>query len=117
MEVKILVYDSQIGYYEFLKHVFTRKFGILRLFKKEKTIEDDYRMMVFFLHTEMELLDFFRLYRKDIPVILASSVQGNNFQMKYTGNGNIYHLDLTSHKDKLQQEIQKLFSRLLPEMQ
>lgn len=98
--MNVLVYDNQMAYYELLRTNFSGKHNIMYYpFLNGKSPDYVCEVIIFFLHDELELLDFVKLYNKDIPVILG--IGGEAKFEGFTSEGNIYYL----HLDKLKQEI------------
>lgn len=93
MNIKILVYDNQVGYFELLSSSFPGyAFALYKPGKNKR-----YDAIVFFLHDEIELLDMVRLYTGDIPFILASAnTKAGSKNMK-----NLYTVDAGHTRDVL----------------
>lgn len=111
MSMNILVYDNQVGYYQLLRDTMAREMNVSR-FSGSKSCRD-YQVLVFFMTDEMELLDFMKLYKQNIPVIFASSGDVSKSLDTLNKEGNIYYLNLSQHKENIEKHIKQLFSSLL----
>lgn len=109
--MNVLVYDNQMAYYELLRTNFSGSHKIMYyslLISKSSDYVCD--VMIFFLHDELEMLDFVKLYNKDIPVIL-----GIGGAAKFEGvsaEGNIYYLHLDKLKEEILEDVALLLQRI-----
>jgi hypothetical protein len=71
---KRVVYDSQNYFSRFLKYQFKGKFGFdsFRNFKSFETGIKDYSVIVFVIYSEEELVDFMKIHKKGIPLIVCT---------------------------------------------
>jgi hypothetical protein len=109
--MKILIYDNQFAYYELIKTSFPQGYEF-HLFNAEEnnSVDTEYDMLMFFLHDELEMLRFMKLYKQDIPVMLGlSSMNKVNDIMT---EGNIYYLHLDKFKEEIVEDIKKLLQKV-----
>ncbi|MFW0739975.1 hypothetical protein [Flavobacterium sp. T12S277] len=71
---KGLIYDSQKYFSRFLKYEFKEdySFDTYCNFKYFDKVLDKYSVIIFVIYSEEELLDFIKVYRKEIPLIICS---------------------------------------------
>lgn len=110
MRTKILVYDNQLAYYELLRAAFLNNYNfiIANLNKIESAI-NEVDMMFFFVYDEIELIDFVKIYREDIPVILGLS--GDKIRENLLTQGNIHYLNLNKLKNELIDDISLILNQ------
>jgi hypothetical protein len=110
--MKILVYDNQLAYFKLLKTNFNRSYNFI-LFdsNRMKEVDSEYGMVLFFVNDEIELLDFARLYREEIHLVLA--ISGRNRPIDFTMKGNIQYLNLDKLKDELISDVTMLLEKLV----
>lgn len=112
MGTKILVYDNQHAYFGLLKTAFLHKYQfVLSEVGKLESADSEVDMIVFLLYDEIELLDFVKLYRQDMPVILGLS--GMNKPNNFATHGNIHYLNLNKLKNEIINDITMLLEMLL----
>lgn len=110
MEMDVLVYDNQVGYYEFLKN--TIQVGGFNFVKfDERKNSSGYDAIVFFMQNKFELMDFVKIYRDDLPVIFCSSTRSNAIEKNYNSyTSNIRFLDLAMPKEQMSHSLLSTFS-------
>lgn len=109
--MKILIYDSQFAYYELIKTSFSEKNEIFLFTQGEdESVDIEYDMLMFFLHDELELLSFMKLYKEDIPVLLGLSQMNiiNDSRLE----GNIYYLHLNKLKNEIIDDVQNVLDNV-----
>lgn len=109
--MNVLVYDNQLAYYELLKFNFSDSCNF-ELFSLENSDANGvlYDVIVFFLYDELELLDFIKLYNKDIPVIFGISPKDKEEEIAIEDN--IYYLHLDKLKDEIINELGLLLEKM-----
>ena len=112
MGTKILVYDNQYAYFELLKTTFLCEYQfVLSESGKLESVDLEVDMIVFLLYDEIELLDFIKLYRQDIPIILGLSRM--NMPNNFATRGNIHYLNLNKLKNEIINDITAQLKMLL----
>jgi hypothetical protein len=103
----ILVYDNQLAYFEILKASFSKgyKFIPASLNHTENTV-GEIDMILFFVYDEIELIDFVKVYREDIPIVLGLS--GVERDQDFPANGNIHYLNLNNLKDEIIEDVSRM---------
>jgi len=105
MDIEILVYDNQLGYYDLLREELRTGY----VFTLYPSYTDDspakHDAVIFFLNDGIELIDLAKLYDEKLPFILAST--------KITGDGllkreNLFNVNLNLTKDALVKEFKKI---------
>ncbi|ALM49746.1 hypothetical protein AMR72_13045 [Flavobacterium psychrophilum] len=109
--MNVLVYDNQMAYYELLRNNFSGSHNIMH-YPLLNSKSSDYvcDVMIFFLHDELEILDFVKLYNKDIPVILG--IGGAAKFESVTAERNIYYLHLDKLKEEILEDVALLLQRI-----
>lgn len=107
----ILVYDNQQAYFELLKSNFsqTHQFNLFNSGQIESAVSE-YDMLFFFIYDELELLDFIKLYRNDIPVVLGHWAL--NHVEVFEEQGNIHYLHLNKLKGEIISDVELLLKTL-----
>ena len=110
MGAKILIYDNQSAYFELLKANFSNEYEFI-LFNSNnpESVDLECDMIFFFVYDEVELLDFVKLYREDIPVAIALSDIATSVNFKIQGN--IHYLNLNKFKNEILTDISLLLKR------
>jgi len=110
--MKVLVYDNQDGYFEFLKDVIADKnLEGLQCVKHAHSPQADCEVLFFFLQSDFELLDFLKLYREDMQVVFGCCTTKQHSGRDLTGQDtNMYFLDLSCHRQQLASEVTQLLS-------
>lgn len=108
---KILVYDSQHYFANFLKYKFGKNFDFAILKKNKKNeefnlVEKDFCFVFFVFYSDMDLYDFMQLYIKDIPIVVAS----DNIEVlkKMSRLNNVFVLDISLKKNEIADNIKNL---------
>lgn len=111
MNTKVLVYDSQEGYFELLKKSI-RDCNFILYKNSNTTMMQDVGMIIFFMSDRLELADYIKLYRRNIPIIFGltnkASFKGKDHEKK----GNIYFMNLDMHKQSLLKYVNKIINKL-----
>jgi hypothetical protein len=107
MNIKVLVYDNELGYYQMLRE--SIKDGVDFILHSIKSNLKEYDAIVFFLSSAIEAIDLAKLHRDDMPFVLAAN-NGHNF-VQYRDNTCIVNLAQT--RDEIIYEFKILFSELL----
>ncbi|MFW0739986.1 hypothetical protein [Flavobacterium sp. T12S277] len=111
---KGLIYDSQKYFSRFLKHEFQEdySFDAYCNFKYFDKVLDKYSVIVFVIYSEKELLDFLKVYRKEIPLIICSF---NNGILSELGKiEEVLLLDTSKLKPEIINELKSYFNYLIP---
>lgn len=96
----VLVYDNQLAYYELLVTHLSGEYNFVLYSSLNGVKADpDWSAMIFFLHDEVELLDFVKLFSKNVPLLFGISQKDKEDDIVIEDN--IYYL----HLDKLSDEI------------
>lgn len=112
MGTKILIYDNQYAYFELLKTTFLHEYQfVLSKAGELESADLEVDMIMFLVYDELELLDFVKLYKEDVPVILGLS--GVNKPNNFTMHGNIHYLNLNKLKNEIINDITLLLEMLL----
>lgn len=97
MDIEILVYDNQQGYYDLLRAEISG--FVFTLYKSgNKNNVSKYDVVIFFLSDELELIDLAKLYDGNVPFILASTKIKEDVLIE---KENLYGADLILTKDAL----------------
>ena len=109
--VKILVYDNQLAYFKLLKTNLSGSYTFtLSDLNSVKGFDSEYNMVLFFVNDEIELLDFARLYRGEIPFMLA--ISGRDKPIDFAMKGNIQYLNLDKLKNELIYDVAMFLEKL-----
>lgn len=104
---EVLVYDSQLGYYEMLRSRLKEGFNFV-LFTRGMTKVADFDAILFFLHEDIELVDLSGLYHTKVPLIIGLSKKTDG----ETGQDNVYTLNLQQTKKGLINSVRQLLRKL-----
>lgn len=108
MGLKILVYNNQEGYFSFLKkNINGGNNSLLHYNDKIKT--DDINMLIFFMSDSIELADYVKLYRSNIPVVFGYT---GPYLEEYKNEENLYYVNLSAPKDTLLRYINAVISKI-----
>ncbi|TRW25382.1 hypothetical protein FMM05_08755 [Flavobacterium zepuense] len=109
MDIDVLVYDNQLGYYNLLNEEIINTFSFT-LYDENKYNESyKYDVVVFFLSDEIELIDLLRLYEKSTPFIFASDkLKGTLLPIRE----NCYWVDLNYTRDVLLKELEAILKNI-----
>lgn len=105
---EVLVYDSQLGYYEMLKSRLKEGFNFVLFTRGMTKIAEEFDAVLFFLHEDIELIDLSRLYNAKVPIIIGLSKD----VAEETTQGNIYTLNLQQTKKGLIKRVRMLLKKL-----
>ena len=109
MKRKILVYDNQSAYFQLLNEIFfdSHEF-VLITSDSSLSVDSECDMVLFFVYDEIELLDFIKLYNKEIPFVLG--ISNNDAAKNFMIQGNIQFLNLLRLRDELVEDIKMLLN-------
>lgn len=100
METRVLVYDSQQGYYNLVRDTLQSKFTFYNYTGKMGAVPD-FDVLLFFLHEEIELIDYMKLLRQDLKTIFCYDATAGAVHKDYTEEGNVTYVNLHLHKNIL----------------
>ncbi|SFQ77870.1 hypothetical protein [Flavobacterium akiainvivens] len=111
MKKKVLVYDSEVGYYNLLKNNIKDgfEFDICNGCANSKGFD----AVAFFMHDKIEALDIARLYSNDKPFILAA----DNGHAGIKQEENMYVINTSLPHDDILKMLKGIFNELQPQMQ
>lgn len=74
---RVLVYDNQHGFSRFLNKMFGKvyDFAIFKKFEGHfdfESFKKEYLLAFFVVYSEKDLIDFIKIYRKGLPVVVCS---------------------------------------------
>ena len=110
MNTNVLVYDSQDGYFELLKKTF-RYCNFTHYRGEETTLVQNFEMIIFFLNDRLELPDYVKLYRHNIPIIFGLASKAT-FRGGRERKGNVYFLNLDMPKNYILKFINKSIHKI-----
>lgn len=102
---KVLVYDSQHCFSRFLKYEFKKDFAfdVYKNFKKFDNTIEHYAIMLFVIHSEIELYDLLRIYKRGVPLIVCTF--HTEIKAKLEMIDDILLLDLSKVKTEMRSEL------------
>lgn len=110
MKRKILVYDNQSAYFQLLSEIFIDRYEFIQITSGSVlSVDLDCFMVCFFVYDEIELLDFIKLYTKDVPFIVG--ISNNDAAKNFMNHGNIQFLNLLKLRDELIEDISLLLTQ------
>ncbi|MES2487555.1 MAG: hypothetical protein V4581_16615 [Bacteroidota bacterium] len=107
MKIKVLVYDSEIGYYLLLKNNILKGFEFVLYTKAEDSM--GYDAVAFFLNNKIEAIDMLRLYDESKPFVLGA----NNGHSYVQHRDNAYIINIALPHNKIVACFKTLFNELL----
>lgn len=102
---KAVVYDSQNYFSRFLKSQFRENFDFdsFKNFKKFENGIKDCFVIIFVIYSEEELVDFMKIYKKGIPIIVCTFNEKLLLKMSYIDK--ILLLDTSKIKSEIKVEL------------
>ena len=107
MKIKVLVYDSEVGYYLLLKNNILKGFEFVLYNQADKNMS--YDAVAFFLNNKIEAIDMLRLYDANKPFVLGA----NNGHDYVQHRDNAYIINTALPHNKIIACFKNLFKELL----
>lgn len=114
MNMRILVYDRQKGYYEWLRKEMAGRAKVIHTYTF--SAKENYDMIIFFMHDSLEMLDIVKAHNKNIPFIICSSLEKNG-EAKLAGKNTPQIIRLSMHKNQILDAILKSLPAQLRQVQ
>lgn len=105
---EVLVYDSQLGYYEMLRSRLKEGFNFVLFTRGMTKIAEEFDAVLFFLHEDIELIDLSALFHAKVPLIIGLSKNAENDARQE----NVYTLNLQQTKKSLINSVRLLLKKL-----
>ena len=113
LKKRVLIYGSQKSFSKFLKSKFqdVLMFDVCKNFKYLNEELNVYEAIVFVIYTEEDLLDFLKVYRKGIPLVVCSF---NNRLINVFANLNdIFLIDTSSIRAEILNQLNRHFKKTI----
>jgi hypothetical protein len=112
---QILVYDKQHYFSRFLKYEFNKKINFKKVKNNEdlNDIEKKFSTVVFVIYSESDLLDFVKVYGKEVQILVCTYNQEILGKMKNVSN--IILLDTSKTKFEMVKELRNFFNYIIPQ--
>lgn len=111
LKKRVLIYGNQKSFSKFLKSKFQNilMFDVCKNFKYLNEELNVYEAIVFVIYTEEDLLDFLKVYRKGIPLVVCSF---NNRLINVFANLNdIFLIDTSSIRSEILNQLNRHFKK------
>ncbi len=105
-----MVYDNRDEYYKLLKNGSNSNTFIL--YNNRMKSFEHINMVIFFLNDILELTDYVKLFRKDIPVVLGMVNEVSFKDKDYMKDRNVHLFNLKLPKGSILQCINKVVSKV-----
>ena len=113
LKKRVLIYGNQKSFSKFLKSKFQNilMFDVCKNFKYLNEELNVYEAIVFVIYTEEDLLDFLKVYRKGIPLVVCSF---NNRLINVFANLNdIFLIDTSSIRSEILNQLNRHFKKII----
>lgn len=107
---RVLIYDSQNCFSRFLKYEFKEHFSfdVYKNFKNFDDALDSYTFMLFVIHSDQELIDLLRIYKRGVPLIVSTLNQ--DIKAKLDKIEDILLFDQSKIKSEMRIELRFFFN-------